>query len=568
MEGQQRSNLTVQGIGYPVPAAERGVQAGPQPSKYCDRNASVVANLATVADNTTRNNNNSEEFLQEGNPFARRCRVNRSPQGESPAEARPKTRSSAKAPKSRSERPRDPNTALCDLGQEIADLVNMLEENGGARRTIHQPMRDAIESIRALYELVAIQLHNDKAKEVIRSTQASQTSPLFRIAADQKRKQKARVQTPSTKRSKDEGNPSAAVHANENSSSSEPEVGEQSTPLRNEEGGTWKKVYRKKRKPKDMPKANSKDKLKTRLLKERPKKDAIIIAASGEQSYADILRKVKTDDKLSSFGQAVERIRKTQKGELILQLNKSGEDTSAFRELIGESLGEMASVRAMTHRVVIECRDLDEVTTSEDIREAIKNQLQISDIPQEDISLRKAYDSTQIATVRMSAECARKALNVGRLKVGWVNCRLRERVSLTRCFKCLEFGHMARQCKSEVDRSDMCRRCGLKGHIAKDCEREPQCMLCKDTQKDAKHIAGSAASALLEQTIRQRGTDVALISEPYRGRTENGWIASSCGKAALWALKTLPREVESSQLAGWQCRNHGMPTREEPGDSL
>ncbi|KAL7726487.1 hypothetical protein ACLKA6_001109 [Drosophila palustris] len=277
--------------------------------------------------------------------------------------------------------------------------------------------------------------------------------------------------------------------------------------------------------PKDKPK----EKPKNRLLKERPRLDAIIIAASGEQSYADILRKVKTDEKLSGFGQAVERIRKTQKGELILQLNKSGEDTSAFRELIRE--------------------DLDEVTTSEDIREAIKNQLQISDIPPEDISLRKAYDSTQIATVRMSAECARNALNVGRLKVGWVNCRLRERVSLTRCFKCLEFGHMARQCTSEVDRSDMCRRCGLKGHIAKDCEREPQCMLCKDTQQDAKHIAGSAASALLEQTIRQRGTDVTLISEPYRGRTENGWIASSCGKAALWALKTLPREVESSQKA-------------------
>ncbi|KAL7726376.1 hypothetical protein ACLKA6_004518 [Drosophila palustris] len=151
--------------------------------------------------------NNNEEPVQEGNPFAR----NRSPLGDSPAEVRPKPRAPAKTLKTRTERPRDPNTALCDLGQEIADLVNMLEENGGARRTIHQPMRDAIESIRALYELVAIQLHNDKAKEVIRSTQASQTSPLFRIAADQKRKQKARVQTPNTKTSKDEGTSSAAT---------------------------------------------------------------------------------------------------------------------------------------------------------------------------------------------------------------------------------------------------------------------------------------------------------------------------------------------------------------------
>ncbi|KAL7726488.1 hypothetical protein ACLKA6_001110 [Drosophila palustris] len=185
--------------------------------------------------------NNNEEPVQEGNPFARRCRVNRSPLGDSPAEVRPKPRAPAKTLKTRAERPRDPNTELCDLGQEIADLVNMLEENGGARRTIHQPMRDAIESIRALYELVAIQLNNDKAKEVIRSTQASQTSPLFRIAADQKRKQKARVQTPNTKRSKDERTSSAAIQANENSFSSDGEESERSTPLRTEVGGTWKK---------------------------------------------------------------------------------------------------------------------------------------------------------------------------------------------------------------------------------------------------------------------------------------------------------------------------------------
>ncbi|KAL7724806.1 hypothetical protein ACLKA6_003655 [Drosophila palustris] len=86
---------------------------------------------------------------------------------------------------------------------------------------------------------------------------------------------------------------------------------------------------------------------------------------------------------------------------------------------------------------------------------------------------------------------------------------------------------------SKVDRSDMGRRCGNKGHLANGCEREPQCMLCMDTQQDAKHIAGN------EQTIRQRGTGVALISEPYRGRMENG-----CYAPPSWEMSVIQDMVE------------------------
>ncbi|EDW39980.1 GL22367 [Drosophila persimilis] len=96
--------------------------------------------------------------------------------------------------------------------------------------------------------------------------------------------------------------------------------------------------------------------------------DAIIIAAKDPSSYAEILRKVKGDEKLQGLGEAVARIRRTQKGELLLQLSKSGEETSSFLSLVGESLGDAAEVRALQERVIVECSDLDEVTTKEEIR--------------------------------------------------------------------------------------------------------------------------------------------------------------------------------------------------------
>lgn len=48
----------------------------------------------------------------------------------------------------------------------------------GKRHSFHQPMRVAIESIKALYELSAIEMHDDKAKEVIHRNNSSKNTPL------------------------------------------------------------------------------------------------------------------------------------------------------------------------------------------------------------------------------------------------------------------------------------------------------------------------------------------------------------------------------------------------------
>lgn len=47
------------------------------------------------------------------------------------------------------------------------------------------------------------------------------------------------------------------------------------------------------------------------------------------------------------------------------------------------------------------------------------------------------------------------------LKVGWSSsvCVV-EHVSVTKCFKCLEHGHRARDCKAEMSRSEDNLKCG------------------------------------------------------------------------------------------------------------
>ena len=48
-----------------------------------------------------------------------------------------------------------------------------------------------------------------------------------------------------------------------------------------------------------------------------------------------------------------------------------------------------------------------------------------------------------------------KLLKAGKYKVGWVICRVRRRIPLVRCFRCLGYGHHSRDCKG-IDRSNTC----------------------------------------------------------------------------------------------------------------
>ncbi|XP_033252813.1 uncharacterized protein LOC117192268 [Drosophila miranda] len=265
-------------------------------------------------------------------------------------------------------------TALRDLGREITQLVEMLED--GKRRSIHQPMRDSIESIR-----------------------------------EPKRKQAAGAPTPRTKRTK------AAVEVQTTGVAVEKDAHAERERKEPEETPFLTVTNRRRRKRPQKP---------TGALADKTRPDAIVIATKGEKTYAEILRKVRTDETLRGLGDAVARIRRTQKGELLLQLNKSGEETETFKSLVANTLKEHAEVRSLSHRVTVECKDLDEITTTEDICEALRSQVELAELSADDIQLRKAYGGAQTATIRLPAESAQKALKIGVLKVGWVRCRLRE----------------------------------------------------------------------------------------------------------------------------------------------
>lgn len=119
------------------------------------------------------------------------------------------------------------------------------------------------------------------------------------------------------------------------------------------------------------------------------------------------------------------------------------------------------STRSVGRTKVLHILDIDKVTTQVKLEEAITMSGPDGDF--KILSMRPAREDTQNASVVVKEEVADEILEKGNVKIGWLKCRVRERVHIPRCYKCQELGHL----KSEFngpDRKNECLKCGEPSH--------------------------------------------------------------------------------------------------------
>ncbi|XP_070140464.1 uncharacterized protein [Drosophila kikkawai] len=240
----------------------------------------------------------------------------------------------------------------------------------------------------------------------------------------------------------------------------------------------------------------------------RRRPDAVIVQATGK-SYSEVLAMVtrRGDKQLSALGACVSKVRRTNNGNLLLEVARGSlESAETMKESIERVLGDSATVRASTEStkvLVLEIRNIDSITSKDEVCAAIAGQFNFEVGRVRVRSMRRGHSETQLAVVSLPIPLGKAVLQRGEVRIGWSMCRIRERSGPPRCFRCLETGHIAIHCKNPVDRSACCIKCG------------------------------EAAQDLLTQTVRERGS-ATILSEPYRIGNSRDWATDRTGKAALW----------------------------------
>lgn len=456
----ERIKLTVQGVNNPVPAAVGGDHAGSRSSRSCDWNGNKNNNInQNENDMAAVNGSTAMKATPMTNPFGRSSLMARTP---------PNSSNGGLAHDGLNVKANQPKSSMSKLGEKINVLVEFVK----GRTNVHKEIVSITREIQAMFLNASEELATgDK-------TQKQNQTPKGPVSSLSQTPKRTRDSTtgasPKGNRSKkkkvDNPNKLTVVHNVANV--------ETITPVPPSNGAStsgvvpeWTRVRAKARKRK----------------KQQPiRPDALVIKEVGGLSYADILRKVKSEPKLDVLGQNVKKIRRTAKGELLFELNKSAhQNTGEFKQNIEEVLGSQAQVRVLTHETYIEIKDIEETTGKDEIhRDLIKAFPELKSLHVTAIkSVRKAYDGTQTATLALNAALARPLIKATKVRIEWSICRIREKKIPRKCLRCFDFGHLASKCNSVHDYSGKCLRCGMEGHKAKTCKNMPKCLLCKDTIK-------------------------------------------------------------------------------------
>lgn len=304
-------------------------------------------------------------------------------------------------------------------------------------------------------------------------------------------KQIESVSTPPTNKSKRVANSPLVPESSKKHREKEP-IREE-LEITGEKKGDWQNAPRKsKRKPQ-----NNKTRRKNRSKPRHIKPEAVIIKPREGHSYAEVLKdlrsKVAADDSSN-----IRCVRKTKTGAILLELEKGKTLRSEFVQQLKSSVRETASVAELKARATVEIRDLDSLTTKEEIENAIRGLLPNTEEElRTRVTLPNSRDQVR-AFVALPAESALNLIEAGHVRIGWIRARIRKCEEIKRCYRCLGIGHIQANC-SGVDRRDTCIRCGCSGHKMKDCKAAPRCVHCVDAKRDkTDHLPGTRGCAILK----------------------------------------------------------------------
>lgn len=260
--------------------------------------------------------------------------------------------------------------------------------------------------------------------------------------------------------------------------------------------------------PRDL-KAGAQRRLEDSKKLPRSRPPAIMVSRGAEE-FPELLRTVRSSVNPTLRGDSIAKMRRTQQGNLLIEINGGAEAAETVRQEISHSLGPDARVRRMGDESTVEVLDLDELTTKEEVLAAIA---QVTEgCAARLVSLRQVYGNAQTAVVVVPVLVATRLCVTRRIKVGLVYARIRRTELPSRCYRYLAFGHFSREC-TRLDRSKDCWSCGVAGHFGHDCAASPAVQ--------SAFRAKQTSSGRLGNSARQEPT-AATTDGAREGQTDRG----------------------------------------------
>lgn len=234
--------------------------------------------------------------------------------------------------------------------------------------------------------------------------------------------------------------------------------------------------------------------------------ETILVKPTTGNSYADIIRSMKKE--VTTEGILIERINRTYEGNIQIKIKGREEKCRQdFKELLVTKLNNKANIESKQRNQTLMILDIEETTQPEEAKEAVEREITKHGEKQRDVQIKMSEKANErglkYAFLTVETDIAQKLLLRRKIGEGWNIWRIKELVTIPRCYKCHRVGHIANKC-GKKNPSELCHKCGKPGHQRKDCQNEDRCYLCDADGHKAETMKCPEYRKLAEQQRKEK----------------------------------------------------------------
>lgn len=450
---------------------------------------------------------------EEINPFRRGSRIGRSPPPPGTSDNTRPTRSSPARTRVQEKKTGEPSTppkqGIVERElQKCKNTVILMKKAIDRQRNISMDVKNGLSELEEALDILSF--HLKPGSTALSQTEASRRQTIGKSGENTERD---KIMTPSEKSQAKKRPPSSPL-------SKESEKKKRQTPSEATKAPSTTRPHRETRPREERrgdlesgpkqheeqpPKEEEKAPKSRRLVRSRP--EAILIKQTGKETYAEILREIRSRVNPDDSETKIKTVRQTKSGHVLLELAANSKGKENFSSSLKSILGEKADIRHLEPRTTLEIRDMDEFTSEEEVESAVKLKLSDPTLNLQVTLMRVNSRAQKLAIIQLNIRAANELLQDPRIKIGWIYCRVRPRVVVARCYRCFGYGHQQATCEGENRRlQGLCFNCGEQGHKKEECRKTAKCYLCAElglTPDLLAHVPGSGTCRVFREALEK-----------------------------------------------------------------